>query len=233
MGKRDIARRVAHLSRTDSGACQESHRDDWWSLEVPEAGLSRAEWVTYILPPFNHLVHSSSSYCRVHFGLVQVCFISRHFSLDTFHSSLVGVQFKMTIRTTVWCLLVAILLNIFTFSPAFVMPKSQNYGFEFEESEAEQCYFSIPGSGKNRLQNGQCMSMNGPDGCCLDGHYKPGLCSNLGHICCTKPDPDCSGMRNNKGKSIYFTFFSQKLISNYIFLQPSPSSLFNNRSVSF
>ncbi|KPM07041.1 hypothetical protein QR98_0055230 [Sarcoptes scabiei] len=41
--------------------------------------------------------------------------------------------------------------------------------------------------------------MSGPDGCCLDGHYKPGICSNLGHICCTKPDPECNAMRTNKG----------------------------------
>jgi len=67
-------------------------------------------------------------------------------------------------------------------------------------SEFEQCFYQSNSAGKLlKTIYGQCMSMNGPEGCCLEGHYKVGICPNLGQLCCTKPDPDCSNMRNNKG----------------------------------
>ncbi|OTF74414.1 hypothetical protein BLA29_000291 [Euroglyphus maynei] len=65
----------------------------------------------------------------------------------------------------------------------------------------EKCYFHANGktTDSKSIFYGQCMSMNGPDGCCLEGHYKPGICTNLGHICCIKPDPECNAMFTNKG----------------------------------
>lgn len=69
------------------------------------------------------------------------------------------------------------------------------------ELDFEKCVYQANSANKLfKTVYGQCQSMNGPDGCCLEGHYKPGICSNLAHICCTKPDPDCSQMRHNKGK---------------------------------
>lgn len=66
--------------------------------------------------------------------------------------------------------------------------------------EPDQCYYQLSvGASAFRVLYGECTSANGPDGCCLEGHYQPGICRNLGHICCTKPDPDCSSLRNNKG----------------------------------
>lgn len=83
-------------------------------------------------------------------------------------------------------------------SIAFSIPSSSSSDSEYEY---EQCFYQINDRlGKLiKINYGQCMNTNGPDGCCLEGHYKPGICSNLGHLCCTKPDPDCSDMKNNKG----------------------------------
>src|SRR5690606_19148512 len=85
----------------------------------------------------------------------------------------------------------------------------------------EKCYYQITGNNGDhfKLSYGQCMSMNGPDGCCLEGHYKPGLCSNLGHICCVKPDPDCSQMRNNKGMCLQTIHYDGQLIISLLWQQ--------------
>lgn len=76
----------------------------------------------------------------------------------------------------------------------------RNIPVDTKTMTAEKCYFHANGKtdGKSFFY-GQCMSMNGPDGCCLEGHYKPGICSNLGHICCINPDPECNAMFTNKG----------------------------------
>lgn len=92
----------------------------------------------------------------------------------------------------------------------------------FDDS-MEQCYYHINtgpnGYSSKSIFYGQCMSMSGPDGCCLDGHYKPGICSNLGHICCTKPDPECNAMRTNKGnlKICRIEYINLILISSFLF----------------
>lgn len=99
-------------------------------------------------------------------------------------------------------IILIILLLISRLSYAFYLPV--NHRTE-NENDLEQCYYQLSVQSKTSDKSffyGQCMSMNGPDGCCLEGHYKPGICSNLGHICCLKPDPECNAMRNNKGNLI-------------------------------
>lgn len=77
----------------------------------------------------------------------------------------------------------------------------RNAPFDTTIMTTEKCYFHANGktTDSKSIFYGQCMSMNGPDGCCLEGHYKPGICTNLGHICCIKPDPECNAMFTNKG----------------------------------
>lgn len=78
---------------------------------------------------------------------------------------------------------------------------------EHVKLEIEKCVYQASSASKLlKTIYGQCVSMNGPDGCCLEGHYKPGICSNLASICCTKPDPDCTQMMHNKGNHIIIVF---------------------------
>lgn len=79
------------------------------------------------------------------------------------------------------------------------LPQSLHIYKPKTEVEYEKCFYQSDNwKTFNQVIYGQCMNANGPDGCCLEGFYKPGICPNLGHLCCIKPDPDCSNLRNNK-----------------------------------
>lgn len=90
------------------------------------------------------------------------------------------------------------------FGTVHSVPFNRLFDHRTTHFEHEQCFFhqaDKSGASNGIVQYGVCTSTMGPDGCCLEGHYQPGVCSNLGHICCVKPDYDCSQMKNNKGKT--------------------------------
>lgn len=99
---------------------------------------------------------------------------------------------------------VLILIILTLFGESFSLPSTWMNRFVLDrpetEVEYEKCFYQSDNwKTFNQVIYGQCMNANGPDGCCLEGFYKPGICPNLGHLCCIKPDPDCSNLRNNKG----------------------------------
>ena len=67
----------------------------------------------------------------------------------------------------------------------------------------EECHYKNETLSMTHI--GWCMNMIGPDECCLNGRYMPGICSELSHICCFEPDLGCIQMTKTKGiKQTYF-----------------------------